>query len=313
MREHLIGYLLGALEPEELDLVSSHLERDPELQAELHLLKQSLAPLAADEGDFEPPPGLARRTCGLVERQTRVESLSASGGWRLHEYLVAASVLLTASFLFFPALQKSRANSRLTLCQNNLRLIGAALQQYGEFYGDYLPPISGHGEYSTAGIYAPILYELGYLSQPRQVICPAAAGEYGDDFSIPTLAELRAQDSPELVHRVRSRMGGSYAFALGYVEQGNYRPHRNRHRGRFVILADAPDPLGTGQAGLHGCCGQNVLFEDLHVEFLNSCQTVQDDHIFRNDYGLVGAGIGPSDMVVGSSSAMPVVYQTISN
>jgi len=35
-----------------------------------------------------------------------------------------------------------------------------------------------------------------------------------------------------------------------------------------------------------------------------------DDHIYMNDHGLVGAGIGPDDAVIGRSPARPVILTT---
>jgi hypothetical protein len=85
--EDLLGYLLGALEPDEHRQVDRLVSQRPELQAELVELRERLVPLArledaeADsaaesaagagrEADF--PAGLARRACEFVSRHSRV-------------------------------------------------------------------------------------------------------------------------------------------------------------------------------------------------------------------------------------------------
>ncbi len=65
-RERLLGYLLEALEDRERESVEKDLKDDPDLQEQLADLRQMLRPLWADDSDFAPSPGLARRTCRLV-------------------------------------------------------------------------------------------------------------------------------------------------------------------------------------------------------------------------------------------------------
>jgi len=67
MREQLLGYVLGALDEDEHAQVEEALRRDPQLQREVELLHDSLDPLRAGEGAYEPPVGLAARTCQTVE------------------------------------------------------------------------------------------------------------------------------------------------------------------------------------------------------------------------------------------------------
>ena len=66
MREHLLGYLLGALEDDEHQQVRRQLERDPKLRHDLERLKTHSEPLLLERDCHEPPAGLAARTCELV-------------------------------------------------------------------------------------------------------------------------------------------------------------------------------------------------------------------------------------------------------
>src|SRR5262249_34228821 len=71
-REHLIGYLLGAVEPEEAALVEQHVKSDEAVRRELELLRASLHPLQGDKVHHEPPAGLAERCCDHVYSRTEI-------------------------------------------------------------------------------------------------------------------------------------------------------------------------------------------------------------------------------------------------
>lgn len=62
-REMLLGYLMNALEAEELSCVERELLRQPKLRSELAQIQKELSPLASLYGTVPPPHGLARRTC----------------------------------------------------------------------------------------------------------------------------------------------------------------------------------------------------------------------------------------------------------
>lgn len=66
MREELLGYLLGALEPEEMQRVSDALRTDAKLRAELNRLAASLSPLDEDDEIYEPPADLIGRTMAAL-------------------------------------------------------------------------------------------------------------------------------------------------------------------------------------------------------------------------------------------------------
>lgn len=63
VREHLLGYLLDALEPEEAEQVQQALTQTPRLNADLESLAAHLAELEIDREPHDPPPGLAANTC----------------------------------------------------------------------------------------------------------------------------------------------------------------------------------------------------------------------------------------------------------
>src|SRR4051794_747421 len=79
-REHLLGYLLGALSPEENEQIEIEIDQNPALRAEMQRLKACVenVGLAEDRPAFEPPAGLAERTCRFVMNAARRVSLPPS-------------------------------------------------------------------------------------------------------------------------------------------------------------------------------------------------------------------------------------------
>ncbi|MBX9791465.1 MAG: hypothetical protein K2Y37_21300 [Pirellulales bacterium] len=311
MRDELVGYLVGALEPHEHAAVEDRLRRDPQLHDALCELRGCLAPLGFDGGHFEPPAHLVQSTCDYVaDRRALVPwrdyATSASGRFSVQDLMTAAGVVVAASLLFFPAVNYSRGQAEIAGCQNSLRQLASAMLSYSNLHDRYFP----HGTSSTAiastGMYAPILHERGFVKNPRVFVCPAAARRHGAIVRIPTLKEVE-QASPAALARLEETMGGDYRTTLGYIKDEIYHPVRNAHREYFAILSDAPGHDGDRQSPNHGGLGQNVLFDDGHAQFMSTCRCRPDgsyvpatyhDNIFSNDHGDVGFGLHADDSVI---------------
>jgi hypothetical protein len=323
IQHDLLGYLLEALEPDEREAAQAQIERQPQLQDQLVLLQRAVR-LLHDEPQIEPPAGLAARTCAAVFRESetsqacelsprerstgkkaRREPLALPGrAWRAVDLVVAVGVCVAAVALIFPLIHASRAHSQVAACANKLREIGLALTGYSERHSGLFPEVAESGNLSAAGVYAPRLVEAGYLSDSRIVICPGSPLADRPDFRIPKLDEVR-EASPERLRELQATMGGSYGYALGYRENGKYKPTRNRYRDDFAVAADVPaDDLSTSPN--HGRSGYNALLEDGHVIYL--CTRHLDgsnDDIFCNDLGLVEPGCNANDSVVARSDVSP--------
>jgi hypothetical protein len=101
-------------------------------------------------------------------------------------------------------------------------------------------------------------------------------------------------------------MDGAHGYALGYASAAGYQTRRNRQRARFAVLGDSPQEHGEGGRN-HGC-GQNLWFEDGHAEFLRSSRLpANDDAIYENHRGVVGAGVDEDDVVIGAANAAPLL------
>src|SRR5581483_12057664 len=132
---------------------------------------------------------------------------------------------------------------------------------------------STSGNTGVAGIYAPTLVHNGYLTDPSVLVCPGSKlADNAGAFQVPTFAEVERADAAHLASLHR-RMGGSYAYNLGYMDNGRYFATKNRNRPDFALMADAPnDDVRPHASANHGQCGQNVLSEDGHVAHLTSCK-----------------------------------------
>jgi hypothetical protein len=306
-------------------MVQSRLRSDPVYQRALVRLRRELGRTEISETalsamGFAPPPGLARRTCDFVFAQARragrgvrrsMSPLSASG-WggsvRWIDVTVAAAALILGVLVTLPAIHSARFHARLAACQDNLRQLGLALTDYSERHGDYFPRVPATGKLAAAGIYAPVLAHDGFLTDPQRVLCPEALSEDARDFRIPTLEELRAASETAGAH-LRQEMGGNYGYCLGHLEHGALVPTKNLGRPAFAVMADAPSDVLPGHQSInHGGRGQNVLFEDGHVEFATMTQSRGGDDIFANDDHLVSAGIHREDSVIAPSGTAPIIF-----
>jgi len=326
-REDLLGYLLGALERREHEQVEQELARNPQLRQELAALSQwvDAVGLADAPEPIEPPPGLAQRTCQTVALKqsadlnvdapvpASVASLETRSQFSLADFLVAAAVLVAAVSLFFPALASSRFQADIASCQNRLRQLGIAYGSYDELHGAY-PTAQLVGNRNTAGVVAPMLTDAKFVTDPRLFVCPSSKLATNlDGWKIPTLDELDEATGPTLTH-YQQTMGGDFAYNMGYLEGGKLRPARNNHRKYYAMLADAPSDAHPQRQTLnHSGRGQNVLFEDGHIEFLTSVPSPKlADDPYRNREGRVAAGIDPNDSVLGRSSDKPLPDDWIS-
>ncbi|HEY5313338.1 MAG TPA: hypothetical protein VIK18_12500, partial [Pirellulales bacterium] len=290
MREQLLGYLLGALEPAEHQAIEARLLADPELREQFELLQARLLPLAeAEEGSEPVPPrGLAGRTCRYVIDRLG-PSVSQFGGsctWRVQDLAVAAGFVCVAAMLFFPAVLSSRNGAQIRGCQANLMNLGHGLVEYSTLHDGYFPRVPAAGRLSAAGVYAPALHDAGLISS-SDVICPGSELARCGEFHIPTVAALRASRGAEL-RQMKARMGGSYGYGMGYLEDGHYHALRNRGRATYALMADSPEAHSSSGCGGSACGsrGHNVLFEDGHVSMLTTCRLAElGDHIFRNALG----------------------------
>jgi hypothetical protein len=339
MRDQLVRYLLGELNQQEQEQLEAALRDSPELQREFEHLRKCLpdpnsledCDLADCDEEFERPAaagacgGLAERTldkiCGegpCHERPRTPAEIAAAydapvgtPSWSIADLTVAGGVFLAISMLFVPALRQSRDAARRNDCSNNLRQVGTMLISYAESKGHFFPTA---GRNENAGIFAVYLVEDGYAGSDelaRLLLCRSSA--VADDVAakritirVPTLCELEAASAKERCFWKRM-MCPSYAYRIGYIEDGQYCAVRNQHSCRKAMLADAPcQKLNNLRSDHHG--GQNVLYEDGHACFqrISTLPEEHQDPIYLNDDGNQAAGLDRDDTVLAPSQMAPV-------
>lgn len=305
MREELLGYLVGALDPHEHREVEENLRTSPDLRRVLDEMRSHLQVLSWDAIAIEPPADLARKTSSRIAQHSAILPIGEYAGrsprWSLTDMLVAASILAAATMLFVPAVGHSRAVAKIAGCQNNLRQIASALFQYSDRHGGYAPVIEPQGKLATSSAFAPRLVAAGMLPDTRVLSCPDSPQSHPTPLKIPPCDAIARMNGSELA-TLHDHMGGDYRSTIGYVgKDGLYHPTRNQRRPWFAYLADAPHSETDRQSLNHGRRGQNVLFEDGHAAFLKTCRCTPDDHpddIYLNADGKVAPGISPDDSVI---------------
>lgn len=315
MTQQLLDYLLDRLDDVSKRDVEGLLQHDAEARRQLELLRQALAPLAADQ-EIVPPRNLSARTIALVAEHACRElprapaparsEFNRRGWWRRADVLVAASLLAIFAGVGLPWLVRQRsANSPALIaeCKNNLRVFHAALKAFEDQHKRF--PVSEESPRHVAGMVVPVLQQAGVLGEDFSVRCPGHG-----PFQRCTLTqnELNAM-TPEQFARHAPNLLTSYAFTLGYRDEAGLWHAVNRIDNApdnvILILADRPPPGSMlGNSGNHGGTGQNVLYLDGHVQFLTLRQLAGDD-IFLNQANCVAAGLSCRDVVLGSSAAQP--------
>ncbi len=308
----LLGYILGALDPQEHEHVEMLIAQDPELRQQLEQIEAQVAPLSGLCPPGPPPAGLARRTCEriaplsikppAVEKSNwfakRHELLVGNRSWSRGDIVAVALVGILLTAIILPAVNYSKFQSRLTGCENNLRTIGIALLDYSGMHNGRHLEIPRHGNLAVAGSYAALLMDNGQLSNASLFWCPSVRN---DDRQLPASCQELLSASGVQLARLQKEVGGDFAFTLGHLDGGKYVAPRNNNREHYVLLADAPSANLAGRTSQnHGGSGQNCFFEDGHIRFLTT-PSIDNDSIYENAWGQVAPGTQSDDNVVAPS------------
>ena len=326
MQENIIGYLLGALDKDEMAQFEAELDRNVDLQMRVQDATRSLQVLEFDREDDEPPIGLVEATCQTVANATIPVRRRASGrrrssraasrelghdteAWSMIDVVVAASVFFVACLLFFPAIKNSRFHAEIAGCQDNLMNVGRALIEYSHHspQGEF-PKIPKTGPLGVAGMYAPTLIENGLITEDHKFFCPSTSSYRSNvDLSIPRMTEISAASPGPARNAIQERMGGSYGYVLGIMDGGDdVDGIRNQSRDNFALMTDTPvcEAMPLKRELKKHC---NVFFECGNVRVLPlNAQSWQGDRLYENDHGQGYAGVHENDAVIGGSASKPL-------
>ncbi len=283
MHYQILGHLLGALDDDEQQDVDSRLEHDEQWRRELAQWRQRLAPLEALRPDFEPPPGLAERTCRYVAACMPAPVKSLRRRWRMTprpmpphrvarfrglDVAVVATLLVTLGAMVPPAIHNSRYEARVTSCQDDLRQFGLALTDHGQRQGQALPQLAHRGQLTRTGVFAAELLQDVYLTATHRTLCPDAWLAVQGLFRGPSRGMSLKPESPKVPAaepQVAVANDWSGAWREGATD-GWRSPSPNA---AIPLLTDSPNADLPGQGfPSHGGRGRNVWFDDGHAEFL---------------------------------------------
>ena len=312
MNEDLLGFLLNVDERADHARLEERMGGDAELAKRVELVRLLVSPLAVDRDTIEPPADLVTRTIArvaehlgrqpletapseplLADLMTRMDSgkwqnvavmldrANAPSRGRMANWVVAASVGVLVLGLLLAGLPYLRYRQNVQSCQNQLRQIYGALETYADTHGGGYPQVGEKPPFQTAGSFLAILRDAGAAPGSGVYACPSAEPTYPS----------------------------GYAYTLGYRDEaGNLlglRHRLNADDDSMALAADRPPPQRTG-TNLDHRYGQNVLFVGGNVRFCTHSGVGPDgDDIYRNQKGLVAAGLNRSDSVLGVGSDRP--------
>lgn len=311
----LIDSLLGRCDGGQQELIRRRLADEPELRRLRDDLRNTFAAMG-QAVEYEPPAHLVESTMARVRSARQTDALLAREQlnrrdvirptFSLRELSAVAGVLLLVFTIFGVSYRDAQRREDQRNCANRLAELGAALRNYANTNGGYLPatgvqearwlPASGQPAVSNStGLFR--LVKLGYVSAPS-CQCPAVGG---DSFVV----QAGMVDFPA------SRfIGFSYHHSLGTKGLWTEDPRLMKVAKSMAILADStplfaggqfhPDRVRAPVSENHHGEGQNVLYLDTHVEFRQRpCVGVQGDNIYLAEgiYSYDGdeAPTGPTD------------------
>jgi hypothetical protein len=288
MTDRLFDYAFQQLTPAERVEVEAYLRDHPEAVQLVARLQAALRPLEADRAHDLPPVDLVTNTlAGLAESLVVPKAKPLPRDWWLfNRRRVDVAVALSLGFisfgLLFGGISKLRERQSRVMCQDQLRGTHLALSGYAETHSGRYPEV-GTEAIPHAGDFVAELVRTGHYESDKSGNCPSGK-------PIP------------------------YAYTLGYratpfaTVTGLRREGQEASSDWTPIAADLPSAelqLASGPTSPHGG-GQNVLYIGGMVRFATtSFVGLQGDDIYRNDAGVVRAGLRSSDSTLGRLSDYP--------
>ena len=343
MPHDLIGYLTGAIDPHQRDVIDEALRTDPVLHRELVDLQDRLLPLEEIAVSEDPiPPDLIRKTWETIDQSgsvARVPGDATKTGTTERGSKKPGSTKLGDS-TSAPSQRKVRLSEQSSTPPRSHRSLDVAAAAL------------------TAAVVLAIALPtlIQYRSHARQILCGDHLRQFGtalvqfanrhptrqlpaiDDRGARAFAGMyavRLSDAGLLpdqhirwcpVQSVSSNdpvptltqmqsadvnqlvamqrtAGGHYAYNLGVQSDAGYQPPIYQARTAFAVLGDLPPPMSDGHRG-----SLNVLYEDGSVRMVSN-QTVDalPDHPFQNHNHRPEAGVTIDDASLAPSWRPPFI------
>jgi len=210
-----------------------------------------------------------------------------SKGFTLIELLVVIAIIGILAGILLPVLSRARESARKTQCMSNVKQIGMGLIMYANENSETFPSSTAS---NPAMASLNMLYDT-YISDNKVFNCPSDT-----TVTATTNAGMSVYTS-----------GGSQAFTSTQSSYGYDRSHSQADDADVALLADRPPatPSATASTANHNGRGQNVVYVDGHVEFVNSplagwyaSDGTTRDNIYMNTAGGTGVSTIGTDTVI---------------
>lgn len=269
------------------------------------------------------------KTTEPVRRPARLtpdsEASVKKSNWSLIDLVVSCSVCLVFAAILLPSIASSRFQSDMLFCQNNLRTIGYNLARIADSYDGKLEVVRNNDQIDV-GQYVKMMMDAELVAESSAMICPSdplkeqTQSQYEAAWYRP--ASHLTNENVELVtpemELASSPTGQSHPSNLQYYPCGSYSfavPARKKDSNQLVkmsvpcstdqvLAGDAPCSDRPGFQSLnHGSKGQNVLYGDLSVSYINdSAYLPSGDHIYLNNQGEVQPGFSLKDNLLATGT-----------
>jgi len=210
-----------------------------------------------------------------------------SKGFTLIELLVVIAIIGILAGILLPVLSRARESARKTQCMSNVKQIGMGLIMYANENSETFPSSTAS---NPAMASLNMLYDT-YISDNKVFNCPSDTS-----VTAATNAGMSVYTS-----------GGSQAFTQTQSSYGYDRSHTQADDADVALAADRPPatPSATASTANHNSRGQNIVYVDGHVEFVNSplagwysSDGTTRDNIYLNTAGSAAVSTGGTDTAI---------------
>ena len=143
--------------------------------------------------------------------------MSRSRGFTIVEILVVIAILAILTALLLPAIHAARESARLTQCQNNLRQLGVALQNYEGVHGFFPPGVVASGDNFRNGRQSGFVFLLPFLEENRLFEAYDQSESWNSDTNLAVGTTPLGVLSCPANHSEAPQQGGISAAATDYA------------------------------------------------------------------------------------------------